>query len=87
MNTNQTPLSIAEMAEAVHKDLLELPDYRVKEVFRYVAQIKAQHAPGQEERRKEAMARFLELRDKHKERLKDAAPFNRADVYDRKILR
>jgi hypothetical protein len=87
MNTNNTPLSIAEMAEAVHKDLLELPEFRVEEVFRYVAQIKVQHAPGQEERRKAAFARLAEMREKYKDRIKDTSPIRRADLYDRKMLR
>jgi hypothetical protein len=75
------------MAEAVHKDLLELPEFRVEEVFRYVAQIKAPHAPGQEERRKAALIRLAEIREKYKGHVKDTSPIRRADLYDRKILR
>ena len=75
------------MADAIHKELLTFSEHDVRTVFRSVLRIKEQYAPDIEERRKAAMQRLLELREKHKGRVKVTSPLNRAELYDRKILR
>ena len=80
-------MSIAEMADAIHKELLALPEHEVRTMLSSVLWLKEWYGPDREERCKMAKQRLLELREKYKGRVKVTSPLNRAEIHDRKILR